>query len=52
MARNESSTRGYWLQRFTPRKAKEPWSNINRDKAKELIAAGLMEPLDSPGRAR
>jgi len=32
-----------WLQRFTPRKAKSPWSKINRAKAEALIAAGSME---------
>ena len=37
-----------WLQRFTPRKAKSPWSKINRAKAEALIAAGTMEP---PGLA-
>jgi uncharacterized protein YdeI (YjbR/CyaY-like superfamily) len=38
----------FWLQRFTPRKAKSPWSKINRAKAEALIAAGSMEP---PGLA-
>lgn len=37
-----------WLQRFTPRKAKSPWSKINRAKAEALIAAGTMKP---PGLA-
>lgn len=37
-----------WLQRFTPRKAKSPWSKINRAKTEALIAAGTMEP---PGLA-
>ena len=37
-----------WLQRFTPRKAKSPWSKINRAKAEALIAAGKMKPA---GRA-
>ncbi len=38
-----------WLQRFTPRTAKSPWSKINREKAEALIktkqmrAAGLAE---------
>ncbi len=32
-----------WLQRFTPRTAKSPWSKINRAKAEALIAAGTME---------
>lgn len=33
----------WWLQRFTSRKAKSPWSKINRAKAEALIAAGAME---------
>lgn len=35
---------GSWLQRFTRRTAKSPWSKINRAKAEALIAAGSMEP--------
>lgn len=38
----------WWLQRFSPRTAKSPWSKINRAKAERLIAAGTMEP---PGLA-
>jgi uncharacterized protein YdeI (YjbR/CyaY-like superfamily) len=38
----------WWLQRFTPRTAKSPWSKINRTKAEALIAAGTME---TPGLA-
>ena len=37
-----------WLQRFTPRTAKSPWSKINRKKAEALIAAKKMAP---PGLA-
>ncbi|HKQ69686.1 MAG TPA: YdeI/OmpD-associated family protein [Polyangiaceae bacterium] len=37
-----------WLQRFSPRKAKSPWSKINRAKAEALIATGTME---APGLA-
>lgn len=37
-----------WLQRFSPRQAKSPWSKINRAKAEALMAAGAMEP---PGLA-
>ncbi|MBF5046549.1 bacteriocin-protection protein [Aggregicoccus sp. 17bor-14] len=33
-----------WLQRFTPRTARSPWSRINRDKALALIEAGRMQP--------
>jgi len=38
----------WWLQRFTPRTAKSPWSKINRAKVERLIAAGMME---TPGIA-
>lgn len=34
----------WWLQRFTPRKAGSRWSKVNRQKAQELIDAGLMRP--------
>lgn len=37
-----------WLQRFSPRKAKSPWSKINRAKAEALMASGAMKP---PGLA-
>ena len=37
-----------WLQRFTPRTPRSPWSKINRDKATALIEAGKMR---APGRA-
>jgi len=37
-----------WLQRFTPRTAKSPWSKINCARAEALLAAGKLEP---PGRA-
>ena len=37
-----------WLQRFTPRAAKSPWSKINRARAEALMAAEKMEP---PGAA-
>ena len=38
-----------WLQRFTPRGPRSNWSQINREKAKSLIAAGRMRP---PGQAQ
>jgi uncharacterized protein YdeI (YjbR/CyaY-like superfamily) len=38
----------YFLQRFTPRRPRSPWSKINRDKAEALTAAGRMRPA---GRA-
>ncbi len=34
----------FYLQRFTPRRARSKWSKINRSKAEALIAAGRMEP--------
>ena len=34
----------FWLQRFTPRKARSKWSRINRDKASALVEAGRMRP--------
>ena len=34
----------YWLQKFTPRRSKSIWSQINRDKANALIEAGRMQP--------
>jgi uncharacterized protein YdeI (YjbR/CyaY-like superfamily) len=33
-----------WLQRFSPRTAKSPWSKINRARAEALIASGAMKP--------
>jgi uncharacterized protein YdeI (YjbR/CyaY-like superfamily) len=38
----------YYLQRFTPRRARSNWSRINRDKAERFIAEGRMRP---PGLA-
>jgi uncharacterized protein YdeI (YjbR/CyaY-like superfamily) len=34
----------YFLQRFTPRRAKSAWSKINVAKVAELTAAGKMQP--------
>ena len=34
----------YWLQRFTPRGPRSKWSQVNREKALELIAEGRMQP--------
>jgi uncharacterized protein YdeI (YjbR/CyaY-like superfamily) len=33
-----------WLIRFTPRKRKSRWSQLNRERAETLIAAGRMRP--------
>ena len=32
-----------WLQRFSPRTARSPWSKINRVRAEALIASGAMK---------
>jgi uncharacterized protein YdeI (YjbR/CyaY-like superfamily) len=34
----------YWLQRFTPRRARSLWSKVNRAKAEALVASGRMQP--------
>ncbi len=34
----------YWLQRFSPRRAKSKWSKINRERAERLITEGKMKP--------
>jgi uncharacterized protein YdeI (YjbR/CyaY-like superfamily) len=34
----------YWLTRFTPRKPKSKWSEVNRTRAISLIEQGLMRP--------
>lgn len=34
----------YFLQRFTPRRSRSPWSEINREKVGVLIEAGRMQP--------
>jgi uncharacterized protein YdeI (YjbR/CyaY-like superfamily) len=34
----------YWLQKFTPRRAKSIWSKVNCDRATALIAEGRMQP--------
>ena len=41
LKRPESATT--WLQRFTPRRPKSIWSEINREKALGLIASGRMQ---------
>ncbi len=34
----------FFLQRFTPRRARSKWSRINRERAQRLIAEGRMQP--------
>ncbi|MGZ5292327.1 MAG: YdeI/OmpD-associated family protein [Actinomycetota bacterium] len=43
-----------FLQRFSPRRARSPWSLINRDRATELIRIGRMRPagLEEVERAK
>jgi uncharacterized protein YdeI (YjbR/CyaY-like superfamily) len=43
-----------FLQRFTPRRPRSPWSLINRDRATELIRLGRMRPsgLEQVERAK
>ena len=41
-----------FLQRFTPRRARSPWSRINREKAELLAEQGLMAPAGAEQVAR
>lgn len=34
----------FWLTRFTPRKLRSKWSQVNCTRAQQLIAAGRMQP--------
>ena len=34
----------HWLIRFTPRKARSKWSQVNRTRATELLELGRMRP--------
>jgi uncharacterized protein YdeI (YjbR/CyaY-like superfamily) len=34
----------HWLVRFTPRRARSKWSQVNRKRATELLAEGRMQP--------
>jgi uncharacterized protein YdeI (YjbR/CyaY-like superfamily) len=43
-ARRQSLDERWFLQRFTPRRARSPWSRINRDHAERLIAESRMRP--------
>lgn len=44
----DSQRRAYderlYIQRYTPRRARSPWSQVNRDKVAVLTAAGRMRP--------
>ena len=43
-ARREALDRNHFLQRFTSRRPRSKWSQINRDTAERLIAHGRMRP--------
>jgi len=40
----KSFDESYFLQKFTPRRARSLWSQVNRDKVADLIVRGLMQP--------
>lgn len=44
----------YFLLTYTPRRARSPWSQVNREKAEAMIVAGTMKPagLAAVERAR
>ena len=42
--RRERHDEERFLQRFTPRRARSPWSRVNREKAEALIERALMAP--------
>ena len=42
--RREALDERFFLQRYTPRRARSRWSRINREKAERLIADGRMRP--------
>lgn len=42
--RRERLDETYFLQRFTPRRPRSNWSQINRDKVEQLIGEGRMRP--------
>jgi uncharacterized protein YdeI (YjbR/CyaY-like superfamily) len=43
-----------WLQKFTPRGKRSIWSKVNREKVRQLIESGRMQPagLEAVNRAR
>ncbi|MGO9961156.1 MAG: YdeI/OmpD-associated family protein [Solirubrobacteraceae bacterium] len=43
--RRRSCDERSWLQRFTPRGPRSRWSEVNRNRAVELIAAGRVRPF-------
>ena len=43
-AQSRSFDGGWWLQRFTPRRARSKWSKVNREAVTRLIESGAMKP--------
>jgi uncharacterized protein YdeI (YjbR/CyaY-like superfamily) len=43
-SRREALDKHYFLQRYSPRRPRGKWSQINREKAERLIAEGRMRP--------
>jgi uncharacterized protein YdeI (YjbR/CyaY-like superfamily) len=43
-SRREGLDADYFLQRYTPRRARSKWSRLNKEKVAELSAAGRMRP--------
>ena len=43
-SQNASFDNQYWLQKFSPRRTKSKWSQMNCEKAEALIAAGRLQP--------
>ena len=41
----------WYVQRFTPRRARSVWSKINRERVERLTAEGRMRPAGLAGRA-
>ncbi len=42
--RREALDEQHFLQRFSPRRARSPWSRINREKVQRLMAEGRLRP--------
>jgi uncharacterized protein YdeI (YjbR/CyaY-like superfamily) len=40
----QSDSEDFYLQAFTPRRARSPWSQINCERAERLLATGRMRP--------
>jgi uncharacterized protein YdeI (YjbR/CyaY-like superfamily) len=43
-SRRKGYDQTYYLQRYSPRRPKSPWSKLNVERAEALIAAGRMQP--------